>query len=290
MDDYSYSAEDQETWRKFYGAMEKVWHGYAAILHPFYRQHVGRMEVFRHRIPQLSEINALLESIGWRAAYVEGLAPPWVIARSLHEKVLPISKSIRAPHEIFFASEPDLIHDIFGHLPSLFDPDYRNLLGTWAAAAASFPISAVDQTNYHLNKLIVQSQGRIEAEGLGFLEKAAAGIEQFISLYPSPSSIFEKTYFWIFEFGLIRVESRVQVLGAGLLSSLNELDRIHAGNFALRELSSESIMSSYNISSLQEGYLAASSIGHCYELIRAMLSSVEPLALPQEASRFYANL
>ncbi len=288
MDDYSYSPEDQETWQKFFAAMERAWDNYSSAIHPYYLQHVERLEAFRNKIPSLQEINALLADIGWSAAYVEGLAPPWAIARSLHERVLPISRSIRKPHEIFFASEPDLIHDIFGHLPSVFDRHYRQLLERWSAAAASYPISAIDQTNYHLNKVIVQSQGQIEAEGLGFLEKAAAGIGDFISLYPSPSSIFEKTYFWIFEFGLIKVEKGVQVLGAGLLSSLSELDRIYSGHFTVDELNSDSILSSYHISSLQDSYLVASSIEKCQELIDTMMMLREGPQL--EVSQVYVHI
>ncbi len=255
---YPYTESDQLTWRRFFEAMEKVWQENAAILHPWYRKHVHYLARFRERIPSLPELNEVLAPIGWRAQHVEGLAPAWDIAQLLHQRIMPVSRSIRAPEQIFFANEPDLIHDIFGHLPSLFDPEYRALLRRWTSRAASFPISEMDRASYHLNKQIVQSEGRVPKETLDFLHQAVTTLQSFTSRIPSPTLLYEKIYFWCFEFGIVKHADQIQVLGAGLLTSLSELKKFVDGDIKIKALDVETVLAPYHIATEQDLYHAVS--------------------------------
>lgn len=264
---HEYTEAEQKTWRFFFKEIEKVWEKYAQVIHPYYLNHVKRLYPFTDHIPSLSDINALLDPIGWRAIYVQGYAPPWEISRMYDQKILAISKSIRTPEEIHFANEPDLIHDFFGHLPCLFSPEYRQLLSKWSQVSCQKPVLEIDQAYYHLNKLIAQSEAHIPEKALIHAKNAAQEIERFISHVPSSVLMMDHAYFWIFEFGIIKNQDQMQVLGAGLLSSLNELEKLTQGSFSSSELNRDSILSSYQISVHQERYLTARDMAHYHSIL-----------------------
>jgi phenylalanine-4-hydroxylase len=259
-DSHEYTETEQETWILFFKEIEKIWEKYAKIIHPYYLDHVQKLYSFTNRIPSLSDINELLAPIGWRSIYVDGYAPPWEISKLYDQKILAISKSIRTPEEVHFANEPDLIHDFFGHLPCLFSSEYRNLLSIWSHLACKSPVYEIDQTYYYLNKLIAQSEAHIPEKFLTYLKNATREIGYFITNMPSPVLMFDHAYFWIFEFGIIKQQDDMKVLGAGLLSSLNELEKLTLGSFSAHDLDSQSVLSSYHISVQQDRYLVVSNI------------------------------
>ncbi len=284
---FCYQERDHETWRRFYCAIEKLWVNHADILHPFYRQNIHVLNPFRDRIPSLVDIAGVLEPVGWTCAWVEGYAPPWDIARMLDKRIMPLSRSIRPPEEVFFAREPDLLHDLFGHLPALMSAEYRDLLSQWARVASKQPVTETDRAHYHLNKLIAQSHDKVPHDALAHLTEASQRLARFVSSSPTRVSILDKLYFWIFEFGLIEQQGQRQILGAGLLSSLSEVERFAAGSPTTGQLNVETIMSPYNISSAQTDYFAASSVQHLRDVIGGVVKALSPLPKP-EVSRHVA--
>ncbi|MCX6131480.1 MAG: hypothetical protein NTX25_20765 [Proteobacteria bacterium] len=283
-----YTDTDQHTWRTFFQAIEAIWNQSPSLIHPWYLNNVDKLLSFRERIPSLAEINQILQPIAWRAEYVKGLAPAWDIARMLDQRIMPVSETIRSASQVFFANEPDFIHDIFGHLPSLFDPNYRRLLSLWSAAAARAPISEMDRASYHLNKQIVQAEGKVSSAALFHLHQAASELGQFARGMASPVLLFEKAYFWIFEFGLVKQAGQLQVLGAGLLSSLSELKKLATGKPVTRFLTLETLLAPYNISSYQEAYSHVSRWEDFEFLIQAMIQNSAAARIRQWEQRVHA--
>jgi phenylalanine-4-hydroxylase len=277
--DAPYSAADHQTWRSFFQAIEKTWATYGGLIHPFYMANVEVLRRYSERIPTLAEINEMLAPIGWTATLVDGLAPPWEIARWLDLQVLPVSRRIRSPCEIYFANGPDLIHDFFGHIPLLFSQEYRSLLRQWSSAASHVEISEMDHVNFHLNKLIVQSQDHVAPLVMSHLKSAANGLDQFIAHKPSPSLVFDKIYFWIFEFGIIECLGQKLIMGAGLLSSLSEIENMAIRPVKTALLDQTSVFSTYNISTQQDAYLVAPDLQHYQALMAAMITGDDHEAL-----------
>jgi len=271
--DKPYSATEHQTWRRFFQAIEQTWANYSGLIHPYYMANVEVLRRYSERIPTLAEINLMLAPIEWTAVYVDGLAPPWEIARWLDLQVMPVSRRIRSPCEIYFANGPDLIHDFFGHLPLLFSPEYRNLLRQWSSAASHVEINEMDHVNFHLNKLIVQSQDHVAPLVMSHLKSAASGLDQFIAHKPSPSLVFDKMYFWIFEFGIIERMGQKLIMGAGLLSSLSEIENMAIRPVKTAILDRTSVLSTYNISTQQDAYLVAPDLQHYQALMAAMITS-----------------
>ncbi|XYI02198.1 hypothetical protein ACMHYB_21435 [Sorangium sp. So ce1128] len=271
-----YQERDQETWRRFYTAIEKQWIDHHDVLHPFYIDNVHVLQPFKERIPSAAEIDQILEPIGWKCSFVEGYAAPWHIARMLARRVMPLSRSIRSPEEIFFGREPDLLHDLFGHLPSLMNEDYRRLLSQWAAAASMPLVTETDRAYYHLNKVIVQSHDKVPDGHLAHLTAASERLAQFLASQPTWISIFDKLYFWIFEFGVTETLGRWNILGAGLLSSLSEVKKFALGDAQVRRLNLDAILSPYNISSFQKEYFAAFGVSHFRDIISDVIKAFAP--------------
>lgn len=276
--------QNHDTWRRFYHAAMQLWDKHQAIIHPAFRHNIHRLTAFAEGIPGKHEVDAVLAPIGWRCKYVDGLAPAWEIASLIDQQMLPISLSIRSPDETFFAREPDLIHDIFGHLPVLFDAEYRALLKRWSSVASSLAIEESDRAGYHINKLIVTLHDRIDVSSMANLKSAARNLGVFARKHQSRSLIFEKAYFWIFEFGMLMKPKGPQVLGAGLLSSLREMENIAQAGFSAQPLNHDTLLSNYNISEEQDFYLVSRNLQELRKFLDDLAVTYCPASSAEELS------
>lgn len=277
-----FSEADHETWRTFYAMHQRILKEHKNLIHPYYAENMNILQLFKSGIPSLQTINKILMPLGWSARYVHGYHPPWKIFQLIHQRIMPLSSSIRPANEVGFASEPDLIHDIFGHLPALLHGDYRKLLSSWAAIAQSQPVSPADQALYYVNKTIVEH--RATNEELVNLKGLARQLGSLDHCRLSPVQILDKLYFWGFEFSVIKSANGLQVLGAGLLSSLTELETIETRFQVAREqhqeifkpLNFETLTLSYNISDAQDGYFYGESIADYQDLIKQTAAWLAP--------------
>jgi Phenylalanine-4-hydroxylase len=84
-------------------------------------------------IPKFAELNKVLgAATGWEVVAVEGLLPDEVFFDHLANRRFPVSWWIRRPDQLDYLSEPDLFHDLFGHVPLLLNPvfaDYMQAYG-----------------------------------------------------------------------------------------------------------------------------------------------------------------
>ena len=84
-------------------------------------------------IPDLEKLSDRLEKItGWRVVAVPELVPDDVFFDHLANRRFPAGHFIRAEHELDYLQEPDIFHDVFGHVPMLTNPvfaDYMQAYG-----------------------------------------------------------------------------------------------------------------------------------------------------------------
>jgi phenylalanine-4-hydroxylase len=84
-------------------------------------------------IPDFTRINEELNRLtGWRVVAVPGLVPDEVFFDHLANRRFPAGQFIRKPDELDYLQEPDIFHDVFGHVPMLTDPvfaDYMQAYG-----------------------------------------------------------------------------------------------------------------------------------------------------------------
>jgi phenylalanine-4-hydroxylase len=85
------------------------------------------------RIPRFEQVSErLARATGWQIVAVPGLIPEDAFFRLLAQRRFPVTVWLRTPEEFDYIVEPDLFHDLFGHVPLLFDPvfaDYMQAYG-----------------------------------------------------------------------------------------------------------------------------------------------------------------
>lgn len=90
-----------------------------------YMQGLEKLNLPLDRIPQLDEINQVLErETGWRVAPVPALINFDEFFRLLANKQFPVATFIRTREEFDYLQEPDVFHEIFGHCAMLTNSDF----------------------------------------------------------------------------------------------------------------------------------------------------------------------
>ncbi len=81
------------------------------------------------RIPRFGDISERLT----QATAVPGLIPEEAFFALLAERRFPVTDWIRRPEEFDYVVEPDVFHDLFGHVPLLFDPTFADYMQSYGA-------------------------------------------------------------------------------------------------------------------------------------------------------------
>ena len=81
------------------------------------------------KIPDFEALSAILmRTTGWRIVAVPGLIPDDVFFRHLSERQFPATYWIRRREQMDYLQEPDVFHDVFGHVPLLMNPIFADYL------------------------------------------------------------------------------------------------------------------------------------------------------------------
>jgi phenylalanine-4-hydroxylase len=125
-----YSATDHDVWRRLYQRQRTLLVGRAA---DEFLAAQDAMGMTPDRIPKFADMDsALREATGWTLIGVEGLLPELDFFDHLANRRFPVTWWIRRPDQVDYIEEPDLFHDLFGHVPLLMNPvfaDYMQAYG-----------------------------------------------------------------------------------------------------------------------------------------------------------------
>ena len=122
----SYSKTDHEVWDTLFKRQRELLRGRAC---KEFMDGVERFGLGDGGIPKFSELNAVLQdATGWEVVAVEGLLPDEVFFDHLANRRFPVSWWIRKPDQLDYLSEPDLFHDMFGHVPLLLNPVFADYI------------------------------------------------------------------------------------------------------------------------------------------------------------------
>ena len=90
---------------------------------------ISRLELSRSGIPDFADLSERLAAMtGWRVVAVAGLIPDDAFFEHLANRRFPAGAFIRPEHELDYLEEPDIFHDVFGHVPLLANPVYAAFL------------------------------------------------------------------------------------------------------------------------------------------------------------------
>jgi phenylalanine-4-hydroxylase len=189
-----YSEENQESWRRLYQRIRPRWEHYA---NDHFLRGIEALDLPSDRVPRLSEINRRLQPLtGFQAKPVSGYVPGFLFFDCLRRREFPTTITIRPTDKMDYLPEPDIFHDVAGHVPMHTERAFADTLVRFGDCAHT----AVEMT---------------------------AGIKDHADRVRRLTSIIRalSRFFWFtVEFGLMRgSRGNIVAYGSGLLSSYGEL-------------------------------------------------------------------
>jgi phenylalanine-4-hydroxylase len=189
-----YSEENHEAWRRLYARMLPRWARYA---NEHFLQGIDSLCLDPRRVPKLDDVNRFLRPLtGFQAKAVSGYIPAFLFFDCLRNREFPTTITVRRLDALDYLPEPDIFHDIAGHVPMHTDKHFAETLvrfGECAHTAAEI-VSGIRDEGARLHTLtsVIKAMAR---------------------------------FFWFtIEFGLMRSKDGLRCYGSGLLSSFGEIE------------------------------------------------------------------
>ncbi|MFN0163578.1 MAG: phenylalanine 4-monooxygenase [Burkholderiales bacterium] len=115
-----YSAAEHATWRTLFTRQARLLEGRACAA---FSAGLAQLPMTAEQIPDFADLNAELRPrTGWQVVAVPGLIPDEVFFEHLARRRFPAGSFIRKPDQLDYLEEPDVFHDVFGHVPMLMNP------------------------------------------------------------------------------------------------------------------------------------------------------------------------
>lgn len=216
----SYSATDHEVWGQLFRRQREILAGRACREFLDTQDAMGMGD---QQIPKFSELNEQLQAkTGWTLVGVEGLLPELTFFEHLANRRFPVTWWIRKPEQLDYLSEPDLFHDLFGHVPLLMNPvfaDYMQAYGRGGVKAHGIGPEALAQLTrlywYTVEFGLINTAEGLRIYGAGIVSSKGESIYSLESAAPNRIGFdllrvmrtryridtFQKTYFVIDSFG-----------------------------------------------------------------------------------------
>ena len=129
-----YTSADHEVWQILYARRMEQLEKTASRIFLDGARLIG---LAPNEIPNLEEVNRRLEPrTGWNAVPVGGFLPAKEFFASLSARRFPTTVTIRSRESIDYVPEPDIFHDVFGHVPLHSDPPFADFLQKFGQTAA----------------------------------------------------------------------------------------------------------------------------------------------------------
>lgn len=189
-----YSEENHEAWQRLYQRIQTRWDRYA---NDHFLRGIDALQLSPNGVPRLSDINRRLQPLtGFQAKPVSGYVPGFLFFDCLRRREFPTTITIRPVDRMDYLPEPDIFHDVAGHVPMHTERAFADTLvrfGDCAHTAVEMAASIRDP--------------REQTRRLTSIIRAMS------------------RFFWFtVEFGLMRGPRGVCAYGSGLLSSYGELE------------------------------------------------------------------
>ena len=234
-----YSEDNHEAWRRLFARMLPDWERYA---NPHFLAGLDSLCLDPLRVPRLADVNRFLAPrTGFEARAVSGYVPAFQFFDCLKNRAFPTTITIRALDSLDYLPEPDIFHDIAGHVPMHTDKAFADTLVRFGECAHT-------------------------AAGI------AAGIRDEEARERKLESIIRAMarFFWFtIEFGLMRTRDGLKAYGSGLLSSHGELPHALSSNEVQRSDAALEWMihQSFEIDHYQPLLFVVDGFDHLYALV-----------------------
>ncbi|HEV7336730.1 MAG TPA: phenylalanine 4-monooxygenase [Bosea sp. (in: a-proteobacteria)] len=131
-----YTAADHDTWSRLHRRQFELLRG--RVCDEFFAG-LSALGIAADGIPDFRQINRVLKAAtGWEVVAVPGLVPDRVFFSHLAQRRFPAGFWIRRPEEFDYIEEPDVFHDVFGHVPLLMNRSYADFVAAYGAAGLRY--------------------------------------------------------------------------------------------------------------------------------------------------------
>ena len=128
----TYTDQDHATWRTLFTRQTAILE--ERVVDEFFVG-LGALGITPDGIPDFTAMNRILSSAtGWSVVAVPGLVPDDVFFSHLAARRFPAGYWIRRPDRLDYIEEPDVFHDVFGHVPLLMQPRYADYMAAYGRA------------------------------------------------------------------------------------------------------------------------------------------------------------
>jgi len=189
-----YSEENHQAWQRLFARMGPRWERYA---NEHFLAGIHSLCLDPLHVPRLDDVNRFLRPLtGFQAEAVSGYIPSFLFFDCLRNRMFPTTITIRPSSQLDYLPEPDIFHDVAGHVPMHTDRAFAETLvrfGECAHTAAEL-VAGIRDEQERVRRLtsIIRAMAR---------------------------------FFWFtIEFGLMRSKGGLRVYGSGLLSSFGEIE------------------------------------------------------------------
>lgn len=124
-----YTAQEHATWDTLFARQAKLLPGRASEA---YLRGLDVLKLSKPGIPDFAELSERLTKLtGWSVVAVPGLVPDDVFFDHMANRRFVAGNFIRRPDQLDYLQEPDVFHDVFGHVPMLADPVFADYLAAY---------------------------------------------------------------------------------------------------------------------------------------------------------------
>ena len=122
-DSTDYQPIDHATWRYILRQLKNY---LSENAHECYLDGLEKTGITVEEIPSIDRICKKLQAFGWTAVPVSGFIPPAAFMEMQSLGILPIASDMRTLDHILYTPAPDIVHDLYGHLPFFTDQAYAD--------------------------------------------------------------------------------------------------------------------------------------------------------------------
>ena len=175
----AFTADEHAMWDRLFARQSEMLPGRASEA---FLRGIDVLRLEKPGIPDYRELNArLMAATGWQVVAVPGLVPDDVFFDHLANRRFPAGNFIRTPEQLDYLEEPDVFHDVFGHVPMLADPVFADYMVAYGEGGLrSLKFDALKQLArlywYTVEFGLIREAGGLRIYGAGIVSSFAESV------------------------------------------------------------------------------------------------------------------
>lgn len=263
LDDEIPSTIDNDTGREVWATLCKVREDavreFAHLFPNEYQGGLSSLGLDSKQLPTKTYLNHRLEGTGWSVVWGNKVGTAEFFS-ALSRRSFVITDYCRDIANIKRSPYPDFIHDVWGHLPFLFDENTRRAMEQIAQAYCDEPITETDRfIDREISAFAKEKLSKADLE---------AKKQELIKLPASRRRLLNRLFLFVVEFGVLKDTDGFKIIGGGIASSNGEIENLISLQDSIEPLTMAVLQrEEYNLHQTQSKIFSISQWETVFELI-----------------------